>query len=257
MKICTTCNIEKSLDCFGKSKLGKFGVKSKCKKCINESQKTPEEREKNRLRREKNKDHINKKQNERYHRTKQLKGRKKSTLTEEEKKDRVKLYNKKRYEKNPEKYRERSRKNRQIFGNYGDTKKKWYNEKMKNDPLFKAWENLSCNFRNRFNKNGIGLEKLVGYSKEDLITKLGHPKINDDLDHKIPVTWFKVFEPELVYSLDNLQWLNKQDNNKKSNRYFHPISLSFFDKIKSLLKDEYLTRFKQIGNEMIDSSINY
>lgn len=32
-KICTKCKQEKSLDCFGKEKKGKNGLKSRCKKC--------------------------------------------------------------------------------------------------------------------------------------------------------------------------------------------------------------------------------
>ena len=39
-KICTKCNTEKLLDNFFKDKNGKYGVKSKCKECVNEYMKT-------------------------------------------------------------------------------------------------------------------------------------------------------------------------------------------------------------------------
>ncbi len=35
MKTCTRCKLEKSLDNFNKEKKGKYGVKSRCKRCAN------------------------------------------------------------------------------------------------------------------------------------------------------------------------------------------------------------------------------
>jgi hypothetical protein len=216
MKTCNKCNIKKSFDCYGRLKSTLDGYRYECKECRNSIQRNKYKNTMSEWRKN-NKEIINTNR---------------------------KIY----YQKNNEKFKEISKKNRETLGNYNETKNKWYNEKMKNDPIFKSWENLSCNFRNRFNKNGIGLEKLVGYSKKQLIEKLGQPKIDDDLDHKIPVSWFKIFQPEIVYSLDNLQWLNKHKNRKKNNHYCHPISISYFIQIKPILKDEYIENIILISN---------
>lgn len=68
MKICKSCNQEKSLDSFGKKSVNKDGLNIYCKKCANESAKLYEVRNKEVILKRKreyyenNKDIINKKE---------------------------------------------------------------------------------------------------------------------------------------------------------------------------------------------------
>jgi len=244
-KCCSKCGAEKELEKFSKSKLGKYGRKSYCKQCISDIQKTPEYKEQVKKYIDNNRESINKNQNERYHNNKKLKGCKpKIERTKEEQLAIYRELNKKKYEKDPEKFRERSKQNRKKFGSNNEYKKKWYNDRMRNDPLFKSWENFATLYRTRHKKNGRPLEEVVGYSKETFNLKVGVGQNGYDLDHKIPVTWFNDYEPHLVYHYDNLQWIPANENRSKLNRFSHPISLEYFEKIKHLIKDEYISRFK-------------
>lgn len=82
-------------------------------------------------------------------------------------------------------------------------------------------ENL---FKENMNWNSIG----VGENKWNV-------------DHKVPVTWFKLKTPfYLVNNLMNLEPIWWIENVKKGNKYSTPICLEYFNLIKEFIKEEYL-----------------
>jgi hypothetical protein len=75
---------------------------------------------------------------------------------------------------------------------------------------------------------------------------------NIEIDHKIPITWFKKDTPScIINDLDNLHPLLVQDNRNKSNKYNTPITQQHYNKIITFIKPRYEERI-----EIIISQIN-
>jgi len=118
--------------------------------------------------------------------------------------------------------------------------KKWRSEyrkyKRETDHRFKIDANISSRISTSLkgSKNGIGWEKLVGYTKDDLIKHLEKQFDKNmswdnygsywHVDHNIPLSWFRYNSSKdksfkVCWGLTNLQPLTATENIKKGNRY--------------------------------------
>jgi len=220
-KKCNKCKKVLDISLFGVESRSKNGYKPRCKKCVNEY----------------NKKYIS------------------------ENKENYKKYSKKYYEKNKEsiinkavhyaRNSEKIQEYRKKFVKENKTKlnkkrREWYKIKVENEPSFA----FAIKFRalvyrsNWVSQNST--EKTLGYSYSDLIKSLGGlPKKGYDIDHKVPVFWFKKdAPPNIVNSLSNLQLLPSLENQKKGSSYNHKISLEFLNEIKIYLKQKYINQIK-------------
>lgn len=104
-------------------------------------------------------------------------------------------------------------------------------------------------YRLRISKTNT-TEIMLGYSYKQLIAALGKvPELNENIDHKIPITWFiNITDCKLINDLQNLQILTKTENSKKNNFYSHPVSFEYFEMVKDKLKPQYINKITHYGN---------
>ena len=208
-KKCKLCEENKNLNEFYLC-AGKYS--SRCKKCFVEYQKNNPNRKENQNRYgSKNRDKINFKTRERYHKD----------LDESRKNNREK---RKRLRKlNPEKYR-----------NYGNNKNKERYHKMKNNPKYKIERILRKRFlsaiKREFKKTsaitllGCSIEECKKYLEskfQEGMTWENHGVKGWHIDHIIPCAVFdltKEEEQKKCFHYTNLQPLWWEDNLKKSNK---------------------------------------
>ena len=137
---------------------------------------------------------------------------------------------------------------------YCDNKEKWLKRtakyvatKYKTDPLFRIQRILSTqvwSYLSGKDKSQRTMQ-LIGYTAEELVIRLGERQPGFDLDHKIPVTWFKENTPlNLIWDLNNLQWIDTKKNQSKGNRFPHPVPKEYLQLAILHIKDEYLTFIK-------------
>jgi hypothetical protein len=89
-------------------------------------------------------------------------------------------------------------------------------------------------------------ELLLGYTYLNFIEKIGIPKKDEHIDHKIPITWFKDNTPvNIVWNLYNLQIVDKTYNKTKLNTFNDIVDLDYLNKIKDYIKEEYQTKLKK------------
>lgn len=198
-----------------------------------------------------------------------------------ENKEKIDLQNKNNYVLNKEdrskKAKEKYKENPEYF--LGLSKN--YQNKVKSDPIklekqrerYKKWhkENRNKNphlhlIRNQLKniKELLGTEKTqpslleLGYTPDDfkkhieLLFKenmnwgnIGLGKDKWNIDHKIPITWFKQNTPfYLVNNLMNLEPIWWVENNEKSNKYSTPIYLEYFNLIKEHILEERINFIK-------------
>jgi|688.fasta_scaffold260691_1 hypothetical protein len=97
----------------------------------------------------------------------------------------------------------------------------------------------------------MGLKKnsntniLLGYSPEDMMNHLKRYELfyvgGYEVDHKIPISYFKVgTHPKIVNSLDNLWLTTIEYNQTKSNKWSEKISKDYYEIIKDYIKEDYL-----------------
>ena len=124
-----------------------------------------------------------------------------------------------------EKYKETHRK----------CKNKWQKHKRATDPLWRLNAVISSGIRNSLGrmKDGYHWETIVGYTKNDLKEHIEKQFSSDmtwenygewQIDHKTPKSWFRFnsvndLQFKVCWSLDNLQPLWADENNKKNNHY--------------------------------------
>ena len=201
-KVCTRCEKNKDFKYFPKEKKGKYGLGSRCKKCISDYSKE---------RYEKKKEHI-------------LEVSKKYRKSNPDKildyRDRTKEVRKKQAREYKENHREEIR----------EYQKKYRNEKRKSDPKRMIRDRFSCLMRNHMTKyitegkGGSSWTTFVDYGADDLIEHLGDNafKKGYEIDHIIPVSLydFKVMGDEefrRCWGLRNLRVISKEENVKKGN----------------------------------------
>lgn len=138
--------------------------------------------------------------------------------------DRFYEINKQWAEQNPEKIKEHQQKYR------------------KNNPHYKI-RNLFHNLKKQKYKT---LEKTeLFYVKKHIESQFsGNMDWNNiEIDHKIPVSWFKKETPiYLINDLENLHPLFIQENRKKSNKHCHPITKKYYLKINKYITEERISQ---------------
>lgn len=88
--------------------------------------------------------------------------------------------------------------------------------------------------------------QLLGYTAQDFINRYGEGSIGQHIDHKIPKSWFKEDAPiNVVWHLDNLQWLDGVENDSKGNRYAHSVPESFLEQALPYIKEEFASFVKK------------
>ena len=229
VKICTKCKIEKTVDCFSKAKLGKYGVKSECKTCVSEYRKA----NKDIIRKNKidyyvrNKDAVSKKSSE-YYQANKTRLNEKSRQYQQANKEEIAKKRHQYYMDNIEyfkfKYAEYVQKNKDRVSEYG--KQYRINRVEKIAAYAKQYKKLNRAVMNAHhacrkatklqatplwadNKAISGLYKLAS-----LFNKIG---INLHVDHIVPL------QSDVVCGLHceaNLQLLPASDNISKGNRWW-------------------------------------
>ena len=104
-----------------------------------------------------------------------------------------------------------------------ETKRIWTQKDREENPQHHRWRSLLHKTRERLKtiKSGSTIEEL-GYSADELYNHLNSLgcKENDQIDHKIPLSWFKLKTPAyIVCDFRNLQPLSAKENQSKGNRY--------------------------------------
>ena len=219
-QICLKCKQEKSLCDFHKDATGKFGVKSQCKKCINESGA--------KYRRE-NPEKI-RESGAKYRRENPEKEKERANKYYQKNKGKIKERNAKYYQKNSEKVKERTA--------------KYKNKRYKNDENFrltlilrsKLWQSL----KSQSAKKSKRTLELTGCSIDELWEHLenqfkdGMTRQNQGewhIDHIKPCSLFDLTDPEQqkeCHNYKNLQPLWAIDNIKKGNKWQAPEALPRF-----------------------------
>jgi hypothetical protein len=173
--------------------------------------------------------------------------------------EKLKAINKKTYDrrrKDPE-YRELKKQNDRDRYQDPEVKQRvyeWQRNFRKTSPIHR-WRQLLKNTLARLNQSKItNTEKMLGFNATQLIEHIGEkPKGRYAIDHKLPLSWLIETTPaNIACNLNNLQWLQHNENTKKNNHYADPIPLAFYQEIKPYIKGEYQDRFAEINNEIID-----
>jgi len=241
MKKCSKCKIEKSLDNFPKCNSGtKDGLGSWCKCCVNNNQKQWREKNKN-IVKEINKINYN------NNRTKNI--------------EKAKEYQKKNIDKIIEYRKEYNNKNQDIIKEYRKEyykqnqdiikeKRKEYNKNYKNKyPYIQSWRNILKNTLLKLNQiKSSSTLYLLQYTPQELkehLDNLGMDWEKHQVDHKIPITWFKPeTPPHIVNDLRNLQPLEESINKSKKNRYNHKVDITYLKIAKKWIKEEFTNKLE-------------
>ena len=120
------------------------------------------------------------------------------------------------------------------------TKKKWRDE----NPHFQSWRNLIVITLNKLGKSKeSSTQELLKYSALELkehLDNLGMKWHEHNIDHKIPITWFKPeTPPHIVNDLRNLHPLDFDLNISKGNLYMHPVTSDYLDIVKEWILEKY------------------
>jgi Zn ribbon nucleic-acid-binding protein len=222
LKQCNKCQTEKNIGLFSKNQIH-------CKECKKQYYQNDKERIKikTKNRYENNKYLILDNQKQYYQENKEnrIKYQKQYNLENKE----IKQQNSKQYyQENKEKIKYRV--------------KEWIKNKYKNNEEFRIQTKLNLQIIKylRQSQNITKLPSILGYNVNDFIKKVGSPKNNEDIDHKVPISWFKKETPiSVIWSLENLQIIESTINRKKNNHYSHPISENYKQLILKYIKEKY------------------
>lgn len=223
MKICSKCELSKDLNYFYKRKSSKDGHGCQCKLC------------------------IKKYNQDRYDLNSSIIIKKQKQYIECNSVDRKK-YSLDYYYKNKEKL---NNKHKQYIINNKEKRndywKKYQKDRWENDISYKTKKLLRKHIysflMNKKSKKAQNTQKLLGYNYDEFINKIGTPKINEHIDHKIPISWFKDYTPiNIIWDLRNLQILKSQENWSKRNYFHHPITEEYKDIVKEYIKEEYINK---------------
>lgn len=102
-----------------------------------------------------------------------------------------------------------------------------------------------CFKRLRENKESTAAS-LLGFTQDELKTKFPVIPEGYEIDHCIPLSWFKVGTPiSISCSLSNLQLLPGAENARKRNFYYHkPSDLQYFTNCLKYIDNKYLDLIK-------------
>lgn len=149
--------------------------------------------------------------------------------------------------------REKRRELDKLWRNNNREKIQNINKKYRtNNPHYKIrnlWHNLKKkNFNIKDKQN-----EYFNIIKNHIESQFTHNMnwINIEIDHKIPVTWFKIeTSSTLINDLDNLHPLLIEDNRNKLNKYNTPITQQYYNKIITFIKPEYEERIETIISQL-------
>jgi hypothetical protein len=113
----------------------------------------------------------------------------------------------------------------------------------KNNPHYKI-RNIFHNLKNK-NFNIISEKTQLFIIKDHIENQFTEEMnwSNIEIDHKIPVTWFKnETSSDIINNLNNLQPLYINDNRTKFNKTSSPITLNFYIIVKQHIKEKYIER---------------
>lgn len=125
--------------------------------------------------------------------------------------------------------------------------KKVVNKKMvdpeKYDVRKKRWQFSRC--MQRLYK-GTRKSYVLGFTRNELISKFPYKIEGYHFDHCIPLSWFKETTPlSISCSLSNLRYVPSSENIKKSNLYFDvPDNPNFIRDNISYIKEKYMKHFE-------------
>jgi hypothetical protein len=114
-------------------------------------------------------------------------------------------------------------------------------KRRKEKPYLRKWACLLENTLKRLNKSKENsTQESLKYSALELkehLDSLGMIWGYHQIDHKVPVTWFKEdTPPHIVNDLRNLQPLSPEENQIKGNKFNSDISKDYLELIKPFLK---------------------
>jgi len=149
-------------------------------------------------------------------------------------------------------YRANYNKNNKIkILDYNIEYNKTYNPKWNlNNPHIKLWRNLINRYvqsNNYIKKDttecSLGYSNFMFKSHIENQFKEGMGWDNIHIDHKIPLSWFKIETPiHIVNNLSNLHPLSSFDNISKLNRFNHKVDNKYWELCKGFIKEEYLNK---------------
>ena len=214
-KVCNACNTSKSLSEFWEYKKSKDGLNWWCIVCAVEH---------------KNNYDLNNIEKVRKSR-KKYKQSKKGKATEE------------RFVENNPNYR--TEYNREYWKTPQNS---MYRAEYRKENRYKArWRDILKNALDQLGQKKEGTTReLLRYSPLDLqehLNSFGYDPKTQDIDHKIPVSWFIDTAPtHIVNNLKNIHPLNTLDNKKKLNLYSHPVEESYYKEALPYIKEKYYER---------------
>ena len=89
-------------------------------------------------------------------------------------------------------------------------------------------------------EKNLKTEELLGYNFTQFEEKIGTPLPNQQLDHKIPLSWFIDETPvSILFSLENLHYIDENINKTKSNSYCDKVSNEYKQSILKYIKTKY------------------
>ena len=218
MKKCSECEIEQDISNYYKDKNKKDGISNRCKQCHNNSAKQHYI---------KNKENYIQKSNEYYY----------------ENKDNIlkKQKLKPSYSKlNPGYYKEYRKRNIEKARKYRNQ----YDKKLREGIEYNTLNIIKSQIYNFLkNKKGKTTEELLGYTYQDFVNNIGLISKGYELDHKIPISWFKTGTPiDIIWHLENLQITTKEYNRKKHNTYADIVSASYYKTVIEWIQKHHLSK---------------
>ncbi len=216
MKQCCTCKIQKPLEDFFKSKKDIDGVQRQCKVCKKKS----------------NKPEANKVRCKKY----REKNPKRSADSSKAWRDKNQNYSLDYYYNNKEAWIGRTA--------------RYLKDRYNTDGYYRIQKILSSqvwSFLSGKTKSSRTM-KLLGYTAKDFVEILGLGLEDQQVDHKIPITWFVEDTPlNIVWSLDNLQWIDAKQNRSKGNRFADPVSEEYLQQVIPYIKGDFKSHIKKVA----------
>ncbi len=239
MKKCNKCKIKKPLTEFSKDKTRNDNLCYRCKTCsskaVNKWCENNKERKKavDKIWKKNNPDKLHEAQRRDY-----LKGGKERRIK----------YSKQWRKDNPEKKAMQDKRSKlKHAGRIREYMKSYHKQYRKDNPHTYKWRSILRNTLACLNQQkSSSTITMMGYSAIELKKHLdsqGMDWNNDQVDHIIPVSWFKRDTPiHVVNDLRNLQPLSPLENQKKGNRFVINKNFSYINEVKHWVEEDKLNQ---------------